>query len=189
MLFRAAIIPAVGLVYHALARIEGVLKRIHEVKLIPLTPSKQSSAEAPAHPRFAGAFAFEGRTLGSGPGSAGKLGGVSRGAPGGRLFMCIHHRRFRTAMAAGLAVMIALSILPSARGAALAAGTKAQKTSGGAPQWLDAAVSRVMKTFEVPGLALTIVKDGRPVLAKGYGVRKLGDAAAVDGRTLFGIAS
>ena len=46
-----------------------------------------------------------------------------------------------------------------------------------------------MKTFEVPGIALTIVKDGQTVVAKGYGVRKLGDTAPVDARTLFGIAS
>lgn len=46
-----------------------------------------------------------------------------------------------------------------------------------------------MKTFEVPGLALTIVKDGQTVVAKGYGVKKLGDPTPVDARTLFGIAS
>jgi CubicO group peptidase (beta-lactamase class C family) len=46
-----------------------------------------------------------------------------------------------------------------------------------------------MKTFEVPGMAVAVVKDGRVVLAKGYGVRELGGPAAVDARTLFGIAS
>ena len=46
-----------------------------------------------------------------------------------------------------------------------------------------------MQTFEVPGLALAIVKDDGVVLAKGYGVRKLGEPAPVDARTLFGIAS
>ena len=46
-----------------------------------------------------------------------------------------------------------------------------------------------MKTFEVPGLALAIVKDGKVVVAKGYGVRKLGEPAPVDAQTLFGIAS
>ncbi len=46
-----------------------------------------------------------------------------------------------------------------------------------------------MKTFEVPGVALAIVKDGQTVVAKGYGVRKLGDPTPVDSRTLFGIAS
>jgi CubicO group peptidase (beta-lactamase class C family) len=54
---------------------------------------------------------------------------------------------------------------------------------------IDEWVARAMKTFEVPGLALTIVKDGQVVLAKGYGVRKLGEAAVVDAHTLFGIAS
>jgi len=57
------------------------------------------------------------------------------------------------------------------------------------PADFDAYVARVLKAFEVPGLALTVVKDGQTVLARGYGVRKLGEAAPVDARTLFGIAS
>jgi CubicO group peptidase (beta-lactamase class C family) len=59
----------------------------------------------------------------------------------------------------------------------------------GVPPTIDATVAKIMKTFEVPGLALAIVKDGRVALAKGYGVRKLGEPAPVDARTLFGIAS
>jgi CubicO group peptidase (beta-lactamase class C family) len=59
----------------------------------------------------------------------------------------------------------------------------------GPPADLDAYVARDMKTFDVPGIALAIVKDGQVVLAKGYGVRKLGDAAPVDENTLFGIGS
>jgi CubicO group peptidase (beta-lactamase class C family) len=54
---------------------------------------------------------------------------------------------------------------------------------------LDAYVARSMKTFEVPGMAVAIVKDGKVVLLKGYGVRKLGEAAPVDENTLFGIGS
>lgn len=54
---------------------------------------------------------------------------------------------------------------------------------------LDGFVARVMRSFEVPGVGLAIVKDGAVVVAKGYGVRKLGEAAPVDSRTLFGIAS
>ena len=46
-----------------------------------------------------------------------------------------------------------------------------------------------MTTFEVPGIAVAVVKDGKVVVAKGYGVRKLGDRAPVDAQTLFGIAS
>jgi CubicO group peptidase (beta-lactamase class C family) len=58
-----------------------------------------------------------------------------------------------------------------------------------APADLDQWVARAMKTFEVPGIALTIVKDDEVVVAKGYGVRKLGEPAHVDAQTLFGIAS
>ena len=63
-----------------------------------------------------------------------------------------------------------------------------QAASPPAPD-LDAWVARAMRTFEVPGIGLAIVKDGVVVATKGYGVRRLGDAAPVDARTLFGIAS
>jgi len=58
-----------------------------------------------------------------------------------------------------------------------------------APPDLDAWVARAMRTFEVPGIALAVVKDGAVVAAKGYGARKLGEPAPVDAQTLFGIAS
>jgi CubicO group peptidase (beta-lactamase class C family) len=57
------------------------------------------------------------------------------------------------------------------------------------PADLDAWVARSMKEFEVPGLSVAIVKDGKVVVAKGYGVRKLGEATPVDENTLFGIGS
>ena len=53
----------------------------------------------------------------------------------------------------------------------------------------DAYVARVLQTFKVPGVAVAIVKDGRVVMARGYGVKKLGGAAPVTPRTRFGIAS
>src|ERR1051325_7788512 len=59
----------------------------------------------------------------------------------------------------------------------------------GLPPKLDAYVDSVMRAFEVPGLSLAVVKDGKVLLARGYGVRKLGDPAPVDARTRFGIAS
>jgi CubicO group peptidase (beta-lactamase class C family) len=59
----------------------------------------------------------------------------------------------------------------------------------GLPADLDAQVASAMKQFEVPGLALAVVKDGRVVLARGYGMRRLGDPAPVDANTLFQIAS
>lgn len=53
---------------------------------------------------------------------------------------------------------------------------------------LDTDVARVMQTFDVPGVAIAIVKDGH-VTTRGFGVRKLGEAAPVDEQTLFQIAS
>lgn len=73
---------------------------------------------------------------------------------------------------------------------ALAATTASYAQSrAAAPADLDAYVVRVMTTFEVPGVSLAVVKDGQIVVAKGYGVRKLGDPTPVDANTLFGIAS
>ncbi len=54
---------------------------------------------------------------------------------------------------------------------------------------LEADVLRAMKTFDVPGMAIAIVKDGKVIAAQGFGVRTLGQAAPVDGKTLFEIAS
>ena len=54
---------------------------------------------------------------------------------------------------------------------------------------LDADVERVMKLFDVPGIAIAIVKDGQVLTARGFGVRKLGAPEKVDGKTLFEVAS
>ena len=53
----------------------------------------------------------------------------------------------------------------------------------------DEYVINAMKEWEVPGLAIAIVKDDRIIFAKGYGVRELGGTAAVDEHTLFAIGS
>ena len=70
----------------------------------------------------------------------------------------------------------------------LGASPAARQTPG-APADIDAWVTRAMTTFEVPGVSLAVVKDGKVVVAKGYGVRKLGEPTPVDAQTLFGIAS
>ena len=61
--------------------------------------------------------------------------------------------------------------------------------SNAPPADLDAYVAASMKTFDVPGMAVAIVKDGKILVAKGYGVRKLGDPTPVDEFTMFGIGS
>lgn len=53
----------------------------------------------------------------------------------------------------------------------------------------DAYVESARKTFDVPGIAVAIVKDGKVVLERGFGLRELGQSAPVDARTLFAIAS
>jgi len=54
---------------------------------------------------------------------------------------------------------------------------------------IDSLATRTLKEFSVPGMAIGVVKDGRVVLAKGYGVREQGGTAAVDADTLFAIGS
>jgi CubicO group peptidase (beta-lactamase class C family) len=54
---------------------------------------------------------------------------------------------------------------------------------------LDIYIEREMKKWQVPGLAVAIVKDGKIVVQKGYGLRNIETAAPVDEHTLFMIAS
>ncbi len=53
----------------------------------------------------------------------------------------------------------------------------------------DDTVRRAMKLHAVPGLGVAIVKDGKVVLAKGYGVREKGKDEPVTENTLFAIGS
>jgi CubicO group peptidase (beta-lactamase class C family) len=54
---------------------------------------------------------------------------------------------------------------------------------------LDTYVQREMERWKIPGVAIAVVKDGKVVVAKGYGVRELGKTGKVDENTLFQIAS
>jgi CubicO group peptidase (beta-lactamase class C family) len=56
-------------------------------------------------------------------------------------------------------------------------------------QGFDAYVTRAMKVWRVPGLAIAIVDDHHAVMEKGFGVRTVGAPEKVDAHTLFGIAS
>ncbi len=46
-----------------------------------------------------------------------------------------------------------------------------------------------MAAWETPGLSVAVVKDGKVVMAKGYGVRRLGGSAPVDAATVFATGS
>ena len=54
---------------------------------------------------------------------------------------------------------------------------------------IDELVEKTLKTFDVPGMAVAIIKDGKVIHSKGYGVRSLITKEKVDENTLFGIAS
>ena len=54
---------------------------------------------------------------------------------------------------------------------------------------IDSLVELTLKTFNVPGIAVAIVKNDTIVYAKGYGVRSLNTKEKMDTATLFGIAS
>ena len=54
---------------------------------------------------------------------------------------------------------------------------------------IDSLTELVLKTFDVPGIAVAVVKDGKVIHARGYGVRSLRTMQKVDENTLFGVAS
>ena len=54
---------------------------------------------------------------------------------------------------------------------------------------IDSLTALVLKTFNVPGIAVGVVKDGKLIHAKGYGVANLSTGKKVDENTLFGVAS
>ncbi len=69
----------------------------------------------------------------------------------------------------------------------LAARAPAQSDARAAE--FDRYVAQALAQWKTTGLAVTVVKDGRVVFAKGYGVRESGKPAPVDTSTLFAIAS
>ena len=89
-----------------------------------------------------------------------------------------------------------LGLLWAAAGAAGAAGPASTAAPAAQVQAalparfadFDAYVEAVRKTFEVPGVAVAVVKDGDIVFSRGWGDRALGEGP-VDGDTLFAIAS
>ena len=54
---------------------------------------------------------------------------------------------------------------------------------------VDTYVSRGLERRQIPGAAVLVVKDGKIIVAKGYGVKELGTDDRVDENTLFLIGS
>jgi CubicO group peptidase (beta-lactamase class C family) len=93
---------------------------------------------------------------------------------------------FQTFSARRMATVVLLFACWSA---GVAAQTRRPAPMPASLQDFDAYVESVRKTFDVPGIAVAIVKDGQVLLERGYGVRELDKPARVDAHTLFAIAS
>lgn len=69
------------------------------------------------------------------------------------------------------------------------AGRRAHTLDAGRIDVLRRFVEDARRQFEVPGVAIGVVQDGKVVLAEGFGVREFAKPAPVDADTLFMIAS
>lgn len=56
-------------------------------------------------------------------------------------------------------------------------------------QNIEKSINKAMNTFQVPGVAVAIIKDNKVVMSKGFGLTEYGTNNRVNGDTLFGIAS
>ncbi|MFL6467987.1 MAG: serine hydrolase [Pyrinomonadaceae bacterium] len=56
-------------------------------------------------------------------------------------------------------------------------------------QTFDKYVESARRDWNVPGLSIVVVQDGKVLLSKGYGLREVGKEAKVDAETLFGCMS
>ncbi len=54
---------------------------------------------------------------------------------------------------------------------------------------IDNLVAKTMTAFDVPGIAVSVIKDGKIIHEKGYGVKSIITKEKVNEHTLFGIAS
>ena len=54
---------------------------------------------------------------------------------------------------------------------------------------IESFVNKAMQAWNIPGLALVVVKDDQVVIAKGFGVREINKPEQVDEHTLFAIGS
>lgn len=69
------------------------------------------------------------------------------------------------------------------------AAAQRQPPPAGYPDELDAYITRALSDWEVPGMAIAVVRGDTVLAARGYGVRTLGRPEKVDENTVFSIAS
>jgi len=94
-----------------------------------------------------------------------------------------------TRIAAAILLAFSGAALAQAPAAAPIASVAAPDAAASLNAHLAHDVQRTMKLFDVPGIAIAVVKDGKVVATQGFGVRKLGAPDKVDAKTLFEVAS
>jgi CubicO group peptidase (beta-lactamase class C family) len=91
----------------------------------------------------------------------------------------------RSRLRRSLLVLGAISLLlPAAAGAQTPAPATPPDVAA-----VDAAVRKTMQSRQVPGVSLAVVKDGKVVLAKGYGVSDVEKSIAATEHTVYQLAS
>jgi CubicO group peptidase (beta-lactamase class C family) len=81
------------------------------------------------------------------------------------------------------------ALLLGVGGAALAARPVWALQSAPPADPVDAIVAEFQRAFEIPGVAVALIRPQQPVFIRGYGIRTLGRSDAVDVDTQFAIAS
>ena len=67
--------------------------------------------------------------------------------------------------------------------------TQTPAASTSFPKELDDYLAAAVRDWDVPGLGVAVVKDGKIIVARGYGVRELGKPGPIDQNTIFDAAS
>tara|TARA_B100000809_G_scaffold265966_1_gene326567 strand:+ start:2875 stop:4404 length:1530 start_codon:yes stop_codon:yes gene_type:complete len=57
------------------------------------------------------------------------------------------------------------------------------------PNGLEERIEKICKDWNIPGMAVAIIKNDKVIYANGFGVRELGKSAKVDEKTLFAVGS
>ena len=75
--------------------------------------------------------------------------------------------------------------------AVFAATTRAQSTADNSAklQDIDAVINKALKDWQVPGISIAVVQDGKVIYAKGFGYRDISKQLPVTTDTLFAIGS
>lgn len=104
-----------------------------------------------------------------------------------------HHFSIRRLLAAASAALLVLVVATPVAAAQAVPNQPSHSALPAQLQDFDSYVNKVRKEFDIPGISVAIIKDGKLVFENGYGVREYGAHGAADkpadARTLYAIAS